>query len=141
QLNLNPQIAPQVPPGSPRPFAPGEWIDNPGGGWSSEETTTVQGADGRWINVPTLWLKNGKPYVAASPEEAAQLAKQSGLTFRSYATVKDANSAAEQRELRWNQMGDPSTWGKTNPAQAIPPLWEQPRPQIDWRGVFDRMYQ
>src|SRR5215471_8191658 len=78
--NLNPQTAIS---NVPRPFAPGEWLQNPDGSWSNERTTTVAPGDepqlmgGRAAVIPRLWVLNGKPYLA-SEDEAAQFAAKSG---------------------------------------------------------------
>lgn len=114
-LHLDPTIAPQVPNGAARPFAPGEWIQNPNGSWSSERTMTVQ-MDGKWANVPSLWIQNGKPILAKSDDDAITLAKQSGLAWRTYDSEKAANDAAVAREKAWQTM-------TPQDARKVAPLW------------------
>lgn len=128
-LNLNPALAPTVPEGSPRPFAPGEWLQNPNGSWSSEITMTAQRPDGSWVNVPSLWIKDGKAYVAKSEDEALALAKQSGLEFPAFNTLGGADAASRLREKNWQGL-------KPHQAQKVPPLWKvapKPQPKVpDW---------
>src|SRR6185437_4659995 len=100
QLHLNASIAPKVKAGAPRPFAPGEWLQNPNGSWSSEISTTVQDAKlngGRATVIPTLWLINGKP-VRVSEDDAVGLAIKSGLRFRSFPSMDAAEKFSIDRE-------------------------------------------
>lgn len=124
ELHLDPSIAPQVPPGAPRPFAPGEYIVNPNGDISSEISVTPQMPDGTWVNIPSLWLKDGRPYVAADEDEALQLALQSKLPFKTYPTMEAANQAAQDRETGWGKYHD-----NPSAARAEPALWDQTPPQ------------
>lgn len=115
---LNSKLAPTVPDGSPRPFAPGEYVQNPDGSWSSEITATVKDKRlnrGRPTNIPTLWLVNGKP-VRVSEDQAADYAAQSQLPFESYHSMKAAEFASNERE---------KTWQTVNPQSAaqVPSLW------------------
>lgn len=104
-LHLDPTIAPPTKPGAARPFAPGEYISNPDGTWSSERTVTVMGNpdlnDGQPTVIPSLWLKDGKAYVAHNEDEAAQLAKESGLQFRTWGDLAAADEFSKQREEEW----------------------------------------
>lgn len=124
QLNLNEQIAPQVPAGSPRPFAPGEWVQNPDGSWSSEITVTVTDPrlnNGQPTVVPSLWLVDGKP-VRVNEDAAVDMALKSGLAFQGFPDMAAAEKFANDRE---------SAWQGIKPAEAvkIPPLWKaQPKP-------------
>lgn len=106
QLFLNPALAPQVLPNMPRPFAPGEYMQNPDKSWSSEMSYTVAHPalnGGLPTNIPGLWIKDGKPY-HATEEEAAQFAAQSGLQWPTYQTIKSADDAAAEREAQWQRM-------------------------------------
>lgn len=114
-LHLNVSISPRVPAGSPRPLAPGEWLDNPDGSWSSERTVTVN-LNGKWANVPLLWIQDGKPVLAASDDEAARLAKGSGLKWRTYQSEAAANQAAVDREKNWQGI-------TPQQARSVAPLW------------------
>jgi hypothetical protein len=132
KLNLNPDIAPKVPPGAPRPFAPGEWVDNPDGSWSSEITVTVTDPalnGGKPTNVPSLWVVDGKP-VRVSEDQAAQFAAQSGLTFPSYKTTEEADAASTKREADWQGLGP-------RDASKVPPLWEKPQSTADKYAGWD----
>jgi hypothetical protein len=121
-LQLNAKLAPAVPQGAARPFAPGESVQNPDGSWSSEISVTVMHPElngGKPTVIPSLWIKDGKPYVAANEDEAAQLAKASGLEFPAFNTINDAEAFSNQREQMWQSVG-PSG------AAQIPPLWTAP---------------
>lgn len=117
--SLNQSIAPRVPRGAPRPLSPGEHIQNPGGSWSSEITTTVPHptATGKWTNLPTVWIINGQPR-RLTEEEAIAAAKQSGLKWSSYDSSEAADKAAVAREALWQML-------KPEQAVSIPPLWEE----------------
>ena len=120
ELHLNPRLAPSVPPGEARPFAPGEYVNNPGGGWSSEESMTVEHPTiaGKFANIPSLWLKDGKPYVVHDEDEASELAAKSGLQWPAYDTAKAADKAAGAREDTWQGI-------KPEEAGIIPPLYRK----------------
>lgn len=119
-LHLNENIAPHVPNGQARPFAPGEWVQNPNGSWSSEETMTVSGNPqfngGKPTVLPSLWIKDGKAYVAHNEDEAAALARASGLQFPSFPDMAAAEKFANEREAAWQNI-KPADAGK------IAPLW------------------
>lgn len=117
-LHLDSTIAPHVPPGAPRPFAPGEWVQNPNGSWSSEISVTVTDPrlnGGRATNLPSLWIVDGKP-VRVSEDRAADYALQSKLRWPSYANVKEADAAATRREDRWQNL-------TPKIARKVAPLW------------------
>lgn len=124
QLFTNPQISPQVPQGAPRPFAPGEYVKNPDGSWSSEITGTIEQGQypelngGRATIVPTLWIVNGVP-TRVDEDTAASYAVQSGLPFQSFESNAAAEAYSQQREDLWQTMP---------PEQAgqVPSLWAPP---------------
>jgi hypothetical protein len=123
-LNLNAQLAPKVPDGAPRPFAPGEWVQNPNGSWSSEISSTVVNPalnGGKPTIVPTLWLVNGKA-VRVDEDTAADYAVKSGLKFRSYNSEDEAEAASIARENDWQGL-------QPHEASRVPPLWEVPAPR------------
>ena len=118
ELHLDPAIAPHVPQGAPRPLAPGEYVQNPDGGWSSEISVTVENPalnSGKPTVVPSLWLIGGKP-TRVSEDEAAQFAARSGLAFRSFTTEDDADRYSQQREDTWQRVGRAG-------ARGVAPLW------------------
>lgn len=120
ELHLDRDLAPGVPVGAPRPFAPGEYIRNPDGTTSSEISITVSGDPtfngGRPTLLPSLWIKDGKPYVAKNDDEAVQLAKASGLNWTSIHQTNDAADAfANQREAGWNKLAAPGDAIKVAP--------------------------
>lgn len=121
-LHLDPTIAPQVPVGAPRPFAPGEYVRNPNGGWSSEISVTVTNPDingGKATVLPSLWIVNGRAYRAKDEDEAVKFAVRSHLPFRSFDNIEAAEKFANDRESEWQRVnqGDPSS------ARTIPSLW------------------
>jgi hypothetical protein len=122
-INLHHDIAPQVPEGAARPFAPGEAVQNPNGGWSSEISATIEHPTqpGKWALVPSLWLKDGKPYVVHNSDEAADLARASGLQWPAYDTSDAADAAADAREQKWQGM-------TTDQARGVAPLWTVNQP-------------
>lgn len=118
---LNPKIAPKVPEGAPRPFAPGEYVQNPDGTWSSEISVTVRDKDfnhGRATNIPSLWLVDGKPR-KVSESQAIEYAKQSGISWPSFRSIKLANDAAMSRENAWQTL-------EPKDAGTVAPLWQAP---------------
>lgn len=118
QLHLDANLAPQVPAGAPRPFAPGEYLSNPDGSWSSEITVTVTNPDinnGRPTVLPSLWIRNGKP-VRVTEDQAVDYANASGLTFPSYKSIAEAERAANGREDKWEGLSP-------DRASSVPPLW------------------
>lgn len=115
KLFLNEKLAPQVPNGSPRPFAPGEWLQNPNGSWSSEISVTVQNPDKSWSVVPSLWLLNGQP-VRVEEDQALQYAQQSGLQFQKFKSEDEAEKFSQDRENSWQGM-------MPQEAVKVAPLW------------------
>jgi hypothetical protein len=118
-LHLNPSIAPQVPQGAPRPFAPGEYVDNPNGSWSSEISMTVTHPDlngGKPTVIPSMWLNNGQPVRARNEDQAVKYAVQSGLKFNSFDTIDQADAFANDREAQWQKVGREG-------AAQLPPLY------------------
>jgi hypothetical protein len=121
-LHLNPALAPHVPMGAARPFAPGEFITNPNGSWSSELTTTIGEGErpdfngGKATVLPTLWLVDGKP-TRVSEDQAVDLAKQSGLRFRAFESTDAAEKYSIAREAGWQNV-------EPHAASSVAPLWE-----------------
>lgn len=116
QLTLNPAIAPQV-QGNARPLAPGEYLRNPNGSWSSEMTYTVP-YNGGFAVVPGMWIVDGKP-VRVDEDQATEYARQSGLNFQTYPDEATAEKASQAREDQWQTM-QPQDAGK------VAPLWAKP---------------
>lgn len=127
QVFLNNTIAPQVPADAPRPLAPGEYVKNPQGSWSSEITTTTDPGAFPSLNggaptvIPTLWVINGVP-TRVDEDTAAQLAAQSGLRFPSFKTPQEAETFSQQREASWQSLQPES-------AGQVPALWAIPQPE------------
>lgn len=119
-LHLDPRIAPKVPDGAPRPFAPGEYVDNPDGSWSSEISMTVEGDKrfngGKPTVIPSIWIIGGKPVRAKNEDEAVEYALKSGLKFKPFNSIAEAEKFATDREDVWQKVG-------RNGAGKIPPLW------------------
>ncbi len=126
--HLNPKLAPKVPAGAPRPFAPGEFVRNPDGGWSSEESLTVAHPDlngGKATNIPSLWIVDGKPYRAKDEDEAVALAAKSSLSWPTFGSIEEADKAATDRETKWQGLAPEQ-------ASSVPPLYvpQAPDPAI-----------
>lgn len=120
QLHLNPAIAPSSATDA-RPFAPGEYIRNPSGSWSSEVTAGVNDPrlnGGAPTVVPTLWLIRGKPY-RVTPQEAVKLALASKIRFPAFPNWKTANAFTNNRESQWDSVG-------LQGAANVPALWHIP---------------
>jgi hypothetical protein len=116
QLHLNPQIAPQV-QGNARPLAPGEYLTNPQGSWSSEMTYTVP-YNGGFAVIPGMWIVDGKP-VRVDEDQATTYAKQTGLNFQTYPDEAAAEKASQAREDQWQTM-------QPQDAAKVAPLWGKP---------------
>ncbi|MUO84772.1 phage tail tip lysozyme [Agrobacterium vitis] len=85
-----------------RPFQPGEKVDNPDGSYSTERTATFQLPDGKWVNLPTLWMGKDGPVDLATSEEGViaagqEFEKSSGKQFKRFSSVADAEAAAKSR--------------------------------------------
>lgn len=119
ELHLNAAIAPHV-RGDVRPLAPGEYIKNPDGSWSSEVSMTVTDPrlnGGKPTVVPSMWLIGGKPHLAANDGEAVSLALDSGLSFKSFGTIPEAEKFAISREAAWQKLQRPED------ASSVAPLY------------------
>lgn len=116
--HLRPDIAPKVPQGAARPYAPGEYTMNPDQSWSSERSMTVQNPDGSWAVVPSLWLKDGHPYEASGEDEAMRLARESKLAFKKFKSLPEADKFSIDREAQWQPIQNPAD------ADKIAPLWD-----------------
>lgn len=85
-----------------RPFRAGEKIDNPDGSYSTERTATYRLPDGKWVNLPTLWMGPDGPVDLAGKEEdvlktASAFEKATGSVYRRFDTVDQAEAAAKER--------------------------------------------
>jgi hypothetical protein len=109
--------------GAIRPFGPGEYLHNPDGSMSNEETLTVQRPDGKWMIVPGLWMVNGQAH-KVDDDQALQYAQQSGLIWPTFENQNWANQFAGHREAIWERTPQ----GQTD---AQPPLWSRPLPGYD----------
>jgi hypothetical protein len=102
-----------------RPLTPGEYVDNPSGGWSSEISLTVPHPTkpGKFTNIPSVWLVGGVPK-RLTQDEAIAAARQSGLDWPEFDNPQVADNAAADRETNWGNLG------RQDAAQA-PPLWSR----------------
>lgn len=86
--------------GNLRPFQSWERRANADGSHSTEVTTTIQDASGRWVNVPSLW-RNDDGWVELDEEQqrAAMQAYEAknGETWQRFETVEEAEAAAQAR--------------------------------------------
>lgn len=122
QLNTNQQggLLGNYAKGGARPFAPGEYLNNPDGSWSSEMSYSLQDPTfngGLPTNIPGLWIKDGKPY-HATEDEAAQFAAQSGLQWPTYQKINEADAASAEREKNWQKL--PRTTTAMRPLYVLP---------------------
>jgi hypothetical protein len=106
--------------GATRPLGPGEYVKLPDGSWASEMTNTVQLQNGQWAVVPGLWIINGVP-MRVDEDQSAQLADQSGLTWRTFPDEPSAEAYANQREQIWQT----TPFGRSDMQQ---PLWSRTWP-------------
>src|SRR5215471_18624126 len=119
--HLDPSLVLPIPHGAARPFAPTEHVQHADGSIASEDPITVPHPhhEGKWTNIPTLWLKDGRPYYA-SDLEARDLAHASGLPWIVHDDIHSADRALEARQA----------------AGANEPLWYRPRAQDGGRLYF-----
>jgi hypothetical protein len=106
-----------------RPFAPGEFVQNPDASWSSERSLTVQDPrlnKGKWSVIPSIYLKNGSPYEAKDEDEAVKLAGQTGYQWRSFPDLKTADQFSIDRENEWQKFEKPED------ARSVAPLYSSP---------------
>lgn len=113
-----------------RPFAPGEYITNPDGSYSTERTVTVQDRNGQWMNVPSLWKgPDGATIDMGDDEDRIGAAlgqyEAGGAQFSRFPTVDDAVRAAEARSshggaFEGSGMATPDTSGANGTAMANP---------------------
>lgn len=117
--HFNQKIAPRVPQGAPRPLSPGEYVQNPDGGWSSEISLTVPHPTqaGKWTNIPSVWVINGVPR-RLNQDQAIQAARQSQLQWPTFDSAQVADKAAGDRETQWQSV-------VRDQAASVPPLWNQ----------------
>lgn len=124
-----------------RPFKAGETRPNADGSYSTEITTTWQTPDGAWVNVPSLWMgANGPQQFDANDEDGIlgamqQYEAQNGPAFKRYATVAEAEAAAQDRSSHGgagagSQIGQQET---VNTPQQAPMVQEvaQAQPSIN----------
>lgn len=106
--------------GKTRPFGPGEAVQMPDGGMTSEETLTVQMPNGKWSVIPGLWLVNGVP-TKVTEDQAVALATRSGLDWPyTFDNQQQADAYAVQREATWEKT--PMSLSMTT---AQPALWKR----------------
>lgn len=86
-----------------RPFAPGEFINNPDGSISTELSVTSQSPDGSWTNIPSLWMTPDGPMIV-DEDIAADLARNYGRAtstrFPSFGSLDEAERIASSRSNR-----------------------------------------
>jgi hypothetical protein len=89
------------------------------GSWASEMSYTLQ-LGNQWAVVPGLWVINGVP-TRVSEDQAAELAQQSGLVWRTFPDERAASDFALQRENVWEKTPQGRSDMQT-------PLWSRPWP-------------
>jgi hypothetical protein len=86
-----------------RPFNPGERVENPDGSFSTERTVTVQGPDGRWMVMPSLWMGQHGPvhFQGRGDDFFSQIAgnyqQASGENFPTFPSLQAADAFAARR--------------------------------------------
>ena len=85
-----------------RPLVPGEFITNPDGSYSTEKSITIQLPDGKWVNVPSIYMTpDGIQDFSERPDVAEQLGlhliDQFGYQFPTFDNVESAEMAARDR--------------------------------------------
>lgn len=117
-----------------RPFAPGEYVQNPDGSWSSERSMTIQDprvAGGKWAVIPSVYLRDGKPVEAPDEDAAVKLAVESGKKYRAFPSLQTAEDFSIQRENDWQKFERPED------ATSIAPLYEaDASPAVDRRQAL-----
>lgn len=116
-----------------RPFAPGEYVQNPDGSWSSERSMTVQTprlAGGKYTVIPSVYLRDGKPVEAGSEDEAVKLALESGKKWQPFPSLQKAEDYSIQRENEWQKFERPED------ATVIAPLYQGPALPPDRRQTL-----
>lgn len=89
--------------GGLRPFQPGERRENSDGSYSTEITTTWQLPDGKWVNVPSLWMGEKGPQQFEPEDEGSILGamqdfeSRNGQAFPRFSSQEEAVKAAQQR--------------------------------------------
>ena len=68
--------------------------------------------------LPSLWVVGGKA-VRVDEDTAVQYAAQSGLSWKSYGSLSDADKAANDRETMWQNINE----DHPEAASSIPSLW------------------
>ncbi len=100
-----------------RPFKPGETRPNADGSYSTEISTTWQLPDGKWVNVPSLWMGPKGPVQFKTDDEQSilgnmqQYEAQHGQTFQRFDTEQQAVTAAKQRSAAGGAGAGPQTAG------------------------------
>jgi hypothetical protein len=105
-----------------RPLAANEYRDNGDGSWSTEVTTTVQDANGKWMNVPSLWMSpNGWVDLGEDEDaigQAAQSYEAKGTAFPRFNSVEEAEAAATARSKSGGVANGALAGGTGGAAQA-----------------------
>jgi len=89
--------------GDLRPFRAGETRPNSDGSYSTEISTTWQLPDGKWVNVPSLWMSAGGPKQFSPDDEEGILSTMqkyeaaNGSTFPRFDSEEAAEAAAKSR--------------------------------------------
>ena len=99
----------------------------------SETTATVEGPNGGWMNVPTIF--NGKytkndDVARDKIIDAGMIDRESGNTIRVYKTREEAETAAEQRMIELNDPSQP--WN----LEGTDWITNFPFEHLDWKGMF-----
>jgi hypothetical protein len=111
-----------------RPFNANERRPNADGSYSTEISTTWQLPDGKWTNVPSLWMgPNGPQQFNPDDEEnilgaASSYEMRNGQTFSRFPSEQAAVQAAEARSAAGGAGSGQSLVSQTAPAIPQPQL-------------------
>lgn len=122
--------APPEQPTELRPFGAGEKIVNEDGTISTERTETYQLPDGKWINVPSLWMSPKGPVDLAGDENAIMAAlsdyeARSGKEFPRFSDLSSAETAARARSEKGGAQAGTNTKERSS-AYSVETLSTQP---------------
>lgn len=118
---IDPRVSVQP---SLRPFKAGETRPNADGSYSTEISTTWQLPDGKWVNVPSLWMGDKGPQQFDPNDEQGILGamqlyeKANGQTFQRFNSVDEAEAAARARSASGGAGAGPQQTASLPPLDA-----------------------
>ena len=93
-----------------RPFQPGEFVSNPDGSRSTERTVTFE-MDGKFVNVPSLWMGKYGPVRLTDQEHIYRVMddyeRGTGKRFKRFNSIEDALDVARKRTISGGAASGP----------------------------------